>query len=149
MKDRYIRQVSAMISASKEKKQYILRDLNEIFDSAISNGETEQQVIERLGTPENFIKELETNSGMKMKQKKSMVLPVIFFVIAAILVGVYLTAYFLQERAENIIGQAYTVTTIKLEASGENWVLLALGAASLFVAVIIALRYFWLRRRKK
>ena len=31
-----------------------MRDLNEIFASATEHGETEQQVIERLGTPQEF-----------------------------------------------------------------------------------------------
>ena len=54
MKDAYIKKVkkSLMIPASKRKA--VLRDLEEAFASAAEHGETEQQVIARLGTPEQF-----------------------------------------------------------------------------------------------
>ena len=32
-------------------KKEVVRDLNEVFASAMEHGETEQQIIQRLGTP--------------------------------------------------------------------------------------------------
>ena len=53
MKERYIKQVKKEfgLCLSRKKRNEIIRDLNEIFASALEHGETEQQVIERLGTP--------------------------------------------------------------------------------------------------
>lgn len=57
MKERYIKQVKKEFSLylSRKTKNEIIRDLNEIFCSALEHGETEQQVIERLGTPNDFV----------------------------------------------------------------------------------------------
>ena len=35
-------------------KKEVVRDLNEVFASAMEHGETEQQIIQRLGTPKEF-----------------------------------------------------------------------------------------------
>lgn len=58
MKERYIKQVKKEfgLCLSRKKRNEIIRDLNEIFASALEHGETEQQVIERLGTPNDFAK---------------------------------------------------------------------------------------------
>ena len=50
-KEQYIRQVKKALTVPRAKKDEILRDLQEAFDSALEHGETEQEVIERLGSP--------------------------------------------------------------------------------------------------
>ena len=54
MKEQYIKQVEKELNLSRKAKTEVVRDLNEIFASATEHGETEQQVIERLGTPKEF-----------------------------------------------------------------------------------------------
>ena len=54
MKERYIRQVEKALHVPRRQKAEIVRDLDEIFASAMEHGETEQQVIGRLGTPREF-----------------------------------------------------------------------------------------------
>ena len=54
MKERYIKQVEKELSLSHKVKKEVVRDLNEVFSSALEHGETEQQVIRRLGTPKEF-----------------------------------------------------------------------------------------------
>lgn len=54
MKEQYIRQVKKELHASRKRKNEVARDLNEIFASAAEHGETERQVVERLGTPKEF-----------------------------------------------------------------------------------------------
>ena len=49
MKETYIQQVKQELSLPKKKKEAIARDLREAFACALEHGETEQQVIERLG----------------------------------------------------------------------------------------------------
>ena len=54
MKEQYIKQVEKELSLTRKAKKEVVRDLNEVFASALEHGETEQQVIERLGTPKEF-----------------------------------------------------------------------------------------------
>ena len=54
MKEQYIRQVEKELKVPRNRKREILRDLQEAFASALEHGETEAQVIQRLGTPKEF-----------------------------------------------------------------------------------------------
>ena len=54
MKDFYIRQVERALSLPRKKKREVLRDLQEIFDSGAEHGESPGQIIERLGSPQEF-----------------------------------------------------------------------------------------------
>ena len=54
MKEQYLKKVKKELNLPRKAKREVLRDLNEIFASASEHGETEQQVIERLGTPKEF-----------------------------------------------------------------------------------------------
>ena len=54
MREQYIRQVEKELPIPRRAKREVIRDLREIFASALEHGETEQQVIGRLGTPREF-----------------------------------------------------------------------------------------------
>ena len=54
MKEQYIKQVKRELSLPHKVKKEVIRDLNEVFASAMEHGETEQQVIQRSGTPREF-----------------------------------------------------------------------------------------------
>ena len=54
MKEQYIKQVEKELSLPRKMKKEVVRDLNEVFASAMEHGETERQVIQRLGTPKEF-----------------------------------------------------------------------------------------------
>ena len=54
MKKQYIKQVEKELFLPRKVKKEIMRDLNEVFSSALEHGETEQQVIQRLGGPKEF-----------------------------------------------------------------------------------------------
>ena len=54
MKERYIKQVEKELSLSHKVKKEVVRDLNEVFSSALEHGETEQQVIRRWGHQKNL-----------------------------------------------------------------------------------------------
>ena len=58
MKQQYIRQVKKALNLPREQKAEVLRDLDEAFASALEHGETERQVIERLGTPEDIARSM-------------------------------------------------------------------------------------------
>ena len=62
MKEQYIRQVEKELNLSRKAKTEVVRDLNEIFNSAVEHGETEQQVIERLGNAAKNLLTAQQNS---------------------------------------------------------------------------------------
>ena len=45
MKEQYIKQVEKELSLTRKAKKEVVRDLNEVFASALEHGETEQQVV--------------------------------------------------------------------------------------------------------
>ena len=59
MKEQYIRQVKHHLYLPRKQKQEVLRDLEEIFASAQEHGETENQVMERLGDPKEYAHEVQ------------------------------------------------------------------------------------------
>ncbi len=63
MKDHYIKQVGKKLAVPRAKRKEILRDLEEIFLTAQEHGEDEQQVIDRLGAPEEFAQHIEESFG--------------------------------------------------------------------------------------
>ena len=63
MKERYIRQVRHYLVLPRKQKREVLRDLEEIFSSAIKHGESESQIIERLGDPEEYARNVEGSLG--------------------------------------------------------------------------------------
>ena len=77
MRERYIRQVGRKLQVPRNMRKEIFRDLEEIFASALENGETEQQVIDRLGTPEEFAASTAEQLGINtaaLRRRKRMAL---------------------------------------------------------------------------
>ncbi len=67
----YIKQVKKSLNISHKTKAEILRDLEEAFASAAEHGETEQQVMDRLGTPEEFAESIQEQLGLSCTEKSS------------------------------------------------------------------------------
>ena len=87
MKEQYIRQVEKELNLSRKAKTEVVRDLNEIFNSAVEHGETEQQVIERLGTPQEFANSTAEQFGIDNsvpKKRKWIISSVISLVYAIV-----------------------------------------------------------------
>ena len=73
MKEQYIKQVKKELSLPRKMKKEVVRDLNEVFASAMEHGETEQQIIQRLGTPKEFADSTAEQFGIdNTKSKKRM-----------------------------------------------------------------------------
>ena len=86
MKERYIKQVEKELSLSHKVKKEVVRDLNEVFSSALEHGETEQQVIRRLGTPKEFADSIAEQFGIDnivRKKRKGFISALIALIIAA------------------------------------------------------------------
>lgn len=149
MKENYIEQVKKELVVSARQKKEVIRDLNEAFASALEHGETEQQVIERLGSPKDFAGNIHEQLGIDCTarwKRKNLLHIAAAAVIAAIAFSVSILIKTLK-APENVIGQADTMTSIKVEGTAFDPMLLFLliGIAALAVVIILAVRYF---RRK-
>lgn len=151
MKETYIRQVKQALFLPKKKKEAIARDLREAFACALEHGETEQQVIERLGSPAEFARgvqeQLGTNParGQKWRNWLSVALPLVAG-MALLLLGI---APRLNPVPPNAIGQANAQTLIQVRgpAIDPHALFLALSCLCFLVAgLTVALR---LRRKHK
>ena len=137
MKEKYIRKVKKALP--RKFRAEILRDLEEIFQSAAEHDETDEQVIERLGDPADFARESALQLGIdleKRKMKRSLILTIIFTAIAIIAIIIHLIVRETIQEAVSIgiIGGADGPTSIIVAGPGFN-----LSTVSLAVAVIAAI----------
>ena len=97
MKEHYIKQVKRELLISRRQKNDVLRDLDEVFTSAMEHGETEQQVIERLGSPKDFAISTEEQLGIDrtaLRKRNN-----IIFIIISIGVSVLAFVLFTQNNS--------------------------------------------------
>ena len=155
MKEKYIKQVKKRLAVPSSKRKTVLQDLEKTFASAAENGETEQQVISRLGTPEQFAAGIEEQLGVnrqKLLKTRTVVWTIIWLVVAVVGFLVYLTIRQQQELngALGIIGGADGPTAIIVSGPGIDvpLVMLMIAAAAVVLAVIGIVRYL-LKNAKK
>ena len=146
MKEKYIKQVKKRLAVPSSKRKTVLQDLEKTFASAAENGATEQQVIDRLGTPEQFVAGIEEQFGIDRKKRlktRTIIWTTICLVVAVIGFSVYLTIQQEMIGAIGIIGGADGPTAIIVSGPGFDISLLILiiAAVALVLAVIGLIRY--------
>ena len=141
----YLRQVEKELRLPRRKKQEVLRDLREIFESAREHGESEADVMERLGPAADYAAAVSV--PLCGKRRSGFALPSAFLALAAALIAVFLAAQ-ASRPADNIIGQADAMTQLRVVGGLDPApLLLAAGVlAAVGAAVLFALR---LRRRRR
>lgn len=152
MKEKYITQVKKELHIPRKIKKEVIRDLNEIFISALENGETEQQVIDRLGNPKEFAENTAEQLGIDttaLSKQKRVILGIVALVIAVIAFVIYGTT-----RAEHIepgvIGQADAMTNIQIAGKLSidiSLIVLVIGIVAAIFAVIQIVRSINKKRR--
>lgn len=148
MRRRYIRRVERALRLSDEEKHEIIRDLQEIFTSAAEHGETEEQVIARLGSPKEYVHQIHEQLG-KMEEirqrRKARIQIGILWLLAALLFLAGGIPLYLRTPA-HVIGQADAMTQIQLSGSWIDpaWVWMLLG-----VLALVAGCYLWIRHLRK
>lgn len=154
MKEQYIKQVKKEfgLCLSNKKRNEIIRDLNEIFGSALEHGETEQQVIERLGTPSDFVKntieQLDTNSTAP-KRQRGIISSVIFLLVAVVAFSIFTIAQF-GKAPNNAIGAADAMTNIQVEGAfgiDVAKIMLVIGIIAIVIATTQIIHTIHNRRR--
>lgn len=144
MKEKYIEQVKRELTISRKQKKAIIRDLEEAFASALEHGETEQQVIERLGTPREFASTvLEASETVGQGGTKRIVLIICTLILAVASLAVSIMSRNSRTPA-NAIGAADAMTNIQVEGGvgiDLTAILLVVGIAALVLAIIQIVNY--------
>lgn len=151
MKEQYIKQVEKELHLSHKEKMEVLRDLNEIFASAVEHGETEQQVIERLGTPKDFADSTAEQFGIDntaSQKRKGIMASAAALLIAAVSFVIYATARS-GRTPEGAIGQADAMTNIQVQGLrfGILQIILGVGVIAVAFAVIQIIRAVHKKRK--
>lgn len=142
MKQQYIRRVKKALNLPREQKAEVLRDLDEAFASALEHGETERQVIERLGAPEEFADSIHEQLGIVCPDRRGRKRRIGIALTALISAIAFAIAFFIHadRPAQNIIGQADAMTNMQIVGSGIDmfWPMIVLGGAALAAAIGLA-----------
>ncbi len=146
MKQEYIQQVGRALPLPGKQKREVLRDLEELFASAAEHGETEAQVISRLGTPAEYAKEVLAQTSYVPKPGKA----ALGLALSALVCGVCLALFLWSQSGrlpEDAIGGAMGSTGIQVAGGVDlSPLLLVLAAVGLMGAVFFVL---WLLRKRK
>lgn len=150
-KEKYIKSVKRKLNVPYDLKASVLEELMEAFDSAKEHGESENDLINRLGTPKEFVNDVIKNADLTdeqkkyIKQRKNIIKVIIAFIIAA----AAFTGYYIYQRMSmgNVIGYANSSTNIQVIGGSENIVLILLYTA--FFAVIVGLLIYSVHLKRK
>lgn len=141
MKEQYMKQVKHALIVPRKQKNEILRDLKEAFASAEEHGETPQQLIERLGTPSDYVNDIHDQLGINpAAHHKRKVTIALTLSAAAFAVGIMIA---ISRIPGNIIGQADAMTNIQIIGTTIDPItlLIAGGTAMLMAAIGLIIRY--------
>lgn len=143
MREEYIKKVKKELSVSHNQKHEIIRDLNEAFDSAKEHGETEKQVIDRLGTPKDFAESMEETVGFNRAQYRKRRKKILAIFCSCGLAVFCLISSLVAKNStlpNNVIGQADAMTQITVNGFWpfDIWsALLIIGLAFAITAVVL------------
>lgn len=123
-KEKYIKAVKRKLNVPDDLKASVLEELREAFDSAKEHGESENDLIKRLGTPKDFVNDVIKNADLTdeqkkcIKQRKNIIKVIIAFIIAA----AAFTGYYIYKRMSmgNVIGYANSSTNIQVMGGTGN-----------------------------
>ena len=150
---KYIKQVEKELHLSRKVKKEVVRDLEEIFSSAMEHGETERQVIERLGTPKEFADSTAEQFGIDnaaARNRKEIIFCVMGFLVSAVCFLIYAAAQ-IGKVPEGTIGQADAMTNIRIESAfpfHPAQIILIIGIMAAVFAAIQVIRTVRKNRRQ-
>ena len=150
-KEKYIKSVKRKLNVPYDLKASVLVELMEAFDSAKEHGESENDLINRLGTPKEFVNDVIKNADLTdeqkkyIKQRKNIIKVIIAFIIA----DAAFTGYYIYKRMSmgDVIGYANSSTNIQVIGGSENIVLILLYIV--FFAVIAGLLIYSVNLKRK
>ncbi|MFR7592384.1 MAG: DUF3887 domain-containing protein [Longibaculum sp.] len=85
-KEQYMKLVMKKLGCTKKEKEKIKVDLNNDIDMALKNGETFEDIMKRMGTPEEVAQEFNDNLGVVYKKShKKLIIGIIVGIVAVII----------------------------------------------------------------
>jgi len=151
MREKFIEEVRKELVVSAKSKKEIIRDLQEVFASAQEHGESEQQVIERLGSPKEFADNVHEQLGLhptkvKRARVKLRSASILLFALAAACIGLFLYS---RHIPSNMIGQADAMTHISISGSGIglSGMLLLVGGVAFASSVTLTIIYAYKKKQ--
>ena len=146
MKKQYIMQVKKALAIPTAKKKEVIRDLEEVFASAQEHGETEQAVILRLGSPQEFARNTQEQLGEVGldRQRQKNLYAIVGCCLGAILCFGFFLYIQLHKMPEHVIGQANTMTTIQVRSSLPFeiwWIPVIFGGLFALLLVFFTIKY--------
>ena len=147
MKQEYIQQVGRALPLPGKQKREVLRDLEELFASAAEHGESEVQVLDRLGSPEEYAKEVLAQTGFAPKPGKA----ALGLALSALVCGVCLALFTWSQSGhlpEDAIGGAVGSTNISVVSVLVVPSLLVGLLVLAAVGLVCAVWFTWRLRRK-
>ena len=153
MKEHYIKQVKRELLISRRQKNDVLRDLDEVFTSAMEHGETEQQVIERLGSPKDFAISTEEQLGIDRTalRKRNNIIFIIISIGVSVLAFVLFGTLHSKQLPDGVIGQDDAMTNIRINGTGAidpSLIFLVIGITAIIVLIVRILKIMCNDRRK-
>lgn len=146
----YIRRVKRALILPRRQKAEILRDLSEIFTSAREHGESDAQIIARLGAPELFAREAQAPFGCEYARRRAVVewALAVMLILAALFMLLLLA---LSRPADpSIIGGADAMTAIVVSSPVDARLIeTIIGIAALAAAILLMLRRIFKKRLPK
>lgn len=145
MREGYIRQVRRELGRylPRGRRAEILRDLEEIFASALEHGETEGQVTERLGPPREFAQNALAQlgpAGSAHRRRRLLLSASVALVVAAAAL-VFLVSAHMGSVPEGAIGYGEAMTAIQVAGAFDaRPAVLAVGLVAAVAAVVQLVR---------
>ena len=145
MKEQYIKQVEKELSLTRKAKKEVVRDLNEVFASALEH-------VERLGTPKEFAENTAEQLGIDSaapQKRKGIISSVAALVVAVAAFVIYATTQS-GKVPDGAIGQADAMTNIQVEGAfgfDASQIILAVGVIAVTIAIIQIIRTVRKNRR--
>lgn len=89
-KDMYIKKLMKYLGCSKQQKMIIKSDLESDIQIALNNGESFEDIIKRMGTPEELAQELNDNMGIIQKKSHfKLIIGMVVGIVLIVIVGIF------------------------------------------------------------
>ena len=159
MRKGYIRKVKRLLPLTGKRKSAVIGDLSEIFDIAAENGETEQDVINRIGSPEEYVNDVCEGFGISNLNRKVfewikiLSITIAILVAAAVIFGVidYCDSRIIIPEDEIILAHTSVTVSVPLK-NGFNLLqhpFLLLSLLAVIVTIILAFTVLLIRKTMK
>ena len=89
-KNKYIKRVLKLLRCSKQQKKTIQLDLENDIDMALKNGESLEDIFQRMGTPEVVAGEFNENMGVSPHRSYKKIVGIIVGVVVVLGLGIFL-----------------------------------------------------------